>query len=151
MQYLLKEKKGCRTFYDQLIQVDQIIRQEKWINEMGYINDQEWNRYNTNINNLSEVILKDFQFKINNKILVTKTFLHKIRKVEDNLCSYCKREPETILHLFVECDKVKEFWQSLHIWLMQNVNISINLDKKGILFSMYIKELRNGRRKTLHL
>ena len=102
---------------------------------MGYINDQEWNRYNTYINNLSEVTLKDFQFKINNKILVTKTFLHQIRKVEDNLCSYCKREPETILHLFVECDKVKEFWQSLRIWLMQNVNISINLDKKGILFS----------------
>ena len=135
VQYLLKEKKGCRTFYDQLIQADQITRQEKWINEMGYINDQEWNRYNTNINDLSEVTLKDFQFKINNKILVTKTFLHTIRKVEDNLCSYCNREPETILHLFVECDKVKEFWQSLHIWLMQNVNTSINMDKKGILFS----------------
>ena len=102
---------------------------------MGYINDQEWNRYNTNINDLSEITLKDFQFEINNKILVTKTFLHKIRKVEDNLCSYCKREPETILHLYVECDKVKEFWQPLHIWLMQNVNISINLDKNCIFFS----------------
>ena len=112
--------------------MDQITRQEKWINEIGYINDQEWNRYNTNINDLSEVTLKDFQFKIDNKILVTKIFLHKIRKVEDNLCSYCKREPETIL-IFDECDKVKEFWQSLHIWLMQNINISINLDKKGIL------------------
>ena len=38
-------------------------------------------------------------------------------------------------HLFEECDEVKGFWQSLHIWLIQNVNISINLDKKGILFS----------------
>ena len=69
--------------------MDQITRQEKWINEMGYINDQEWNRYNTNINDLSEVTLKDFQFEINDKTLVTKTFLHKIRKVEENLCSYC--------------------------------------------------------------
>ena len=86
---------------------------------MGYINDQEWNGYNTTIDDLNEVTLKDFQFKINNKILVTKTSLHKIRKVEDNLCSYCKWEPGTILHLFVECDKVKEFWQSQHIWLMQ--------------------------------
>ena len=64
VQYFLKEKKGCRTFYVQLIQVDQITRQEKWINEMGYINYQEWNRYNTNINDLSEVTLKDFQLKI---------------------------------------------------------------------------------------
>ena len=84
--------------------MDQITRQEKLINEMKHTNDQDWNRNNTNINDLSEVTLKDFQIKINNKILVTKTFLHKIRKVEDNLCSYCKREPETILHLFVECD-----------------------------------------------
>ena len=73
LQSLLKEKKGCRTFYDQLIQVDQITRQEQWINEMGYINDQEWNRYNTNINDLSKVALRDFQFKINIKILATKT------------------------------------------------------------------------------
>ena len=29
VQYLLKEKNECRTFYDQLIQVDQITRQEK--------------------------------------------------------------------------------------------------------------------------
>ena len=113
-----------------------LYKQDKWMNEMGYINDQEWNMYNTTINNLKEFTLKDIQFKLNNKIFVTKTFLHKIRKVEDNLCSYCKREPETILHLFVEYDKVKEFWHSLHIWLIQNVNKRMNLDKKkDILFS----------------
>ena len=59
------------------------------MNEMGYINDQEWNMYNSTINDLNEVTLEDFQYKVNNTIFVTKTFLHKIRKVEDNLCSYC--------------------------------------------------------------
>ena len=29
VKYLLKDKRGCRTFYDQLIQVDQIIRQDE--------------------------------------------------------------------------------------------------------------------------
>ena len=46
VQYLLKDKRGCRTFYDQLKQVDQIIRQEEWMNEVGYIIDQEWNKCN---------------------------------------------------------------------------------------------------------
>ena len=87
----LKKKRDV----DQLIQVDQITRQEIWMNEMVYINHQKWNEYNTTINDLNEVTLKDFQFKLNNKILATKTFLHKIRKNEDNLCPYCKREPET--------------------------------------------------------
>ena len=76
------------------------------MNEVGYINDQEWNGYNTTIKYLNEVALKDCQFKLNNKIPVTKTFLHKERIVENNLCSYCKQEPEASLHLFVECDKV---------------------------------------------
>ena len=57
----------------------------------------------------NEAVLKEFQYKSTNKILVTKSFLQRIRKVEDNLCTYCKQEPETILHLFVDCDKVKEF------------------------------------------
>ena len=62
--------------------MDQITGQAKWMNEVGYINDQEWNGYNTTIKDLNEVALKDFQFKLNNKIPVTKTFLHKIRIVE---------------------------------------------------------------------
>ena len=103
---MLKDKQGCRTSYDQLIQVDQIIRHEKWMNEVGFINDQEWNTYNSVIKDFNEVVLKDFQYKLTNKILVTKSFLHRIRKIEDNLCSYCKQRPETILHLFVDCDKV---------------------------------------------
>ena len=50
---------GCRTFYDQLIQVDQINRQEKWMNEVGYINDQKWNKYNFVTKGF-----KDFQYKL---------------------------------------------------------------------------------------
>ena len=63
VKYLLKDKQGCRTFYDQLLQVDQIIRQEKWMNEAGHINDQEWNTYNSVIIFFNEVVLKDFQYK----------------------------------------------------------------------------------------
>ena len=66
------------------------------MNEMVHTNDQEWNMYTTTLNDLTEVTLKNFQFKLNHKILATKTCLHEIRKVEDNLCSYCKWEPETI-------------------------------------------------------
>ena len=39
--------------------------------------------------------------------VVTRPFLHKIRKVEDNLCSYCKREPKSILHLLLNAIKSK--------------------------------------------
>ena len=47
------------------------------MNEVGYINDQEWNKYNLVIKDFNEVILKDFQYKLTNKILFTKSFLHR--------------------------------------------------------------------------
>ena len=66
------------------------------MNEVGYINDQKWNKYNLVMKDFNVVALKDFQYKLTSKILVTKSFLHRIRKNEDTLCSYCKQEPETI-------------------------------------------------------
>ena len=52
------------------------------MNEVGYINDQEWNTYNSVIKDFNEVVLKDFQYKFTNKILATKSFLHRIRKLK---------------------------------------------------------------------
>ena len=55
--------------------------------------------------------LKDFQFKINNKILVTKSFLQKINKTNNKICSLCGEYPETLKHLFFEYEKAKPFCQ----------------------------------------
>ena len=65
-----------------------------------------------------------------------------------------KHKPETILHLFVDCETVKEFWQSLQIWLLQNIKIRINMDTKCILFSYQGKSKLgncNLQLNTLHL
>ena len=61
------------------------------------------------IKSLNKVKFKDFQYKVNNKILVTKSFLDGINKIDNNLCEYCHRQAETICHLFIECKKVKQF------------------------------------------
>ena len=44
-------------------------------------------------------------------VVYTKERLMKFGFVTDNLCSFCQREPETYLHLFLECDKVKSLWK----------------------------------------
>lgn len=133
--YLIKEKKGSRTFYDIFAGVKEMNSHEKWLTDVGVIRDTEWQLYNTTIRKNKEVKLQDFQYKINNKILVTNSFLCKIGKIDSNLCSFCKEHPEKINHLFLECDKVKEFWNSLKLWFNINANIVINLDKRNIIFS----------------
>ena len=76
----------------------------------------------------------DFQYKINNKILVTNLFLYKIKT--DNLaCSYCGEQPEKIYHLFLRCPRVKTFWIELKTWLTTNINLEISLEDRNILFA----------------
>ena len=58
-------------------------------NQLGNIKNNEWKLYNSSIKDIKEVKLADFQYKINNNILVTNSFLFKIKKINNNGCSYC--------------------------------------------------------------
>lgn len=111
---LLKGKKGCRKIY-KILNRDENNSQDKWFPELGRIPIEEWRKYNKILHELKGVKLKDFQFKLNNKILASKSFLFRINKIDNNLCSYCGNNPETLMHLFIDCQKVNEFWHSLRI------------------------------------
>ena len=60
---------------------------------------------------------REFQFKVLHRYLATNEFLHKIGPVSSCLCTFCKRESETIEHLLIECDYSNKFWQDLIKWL----------------------------------
>lgn len=135
VQQLIKDRRGCRRLYDLMVDANTMILNEKWDREIPNILAQDWKNYYSVIKSLKEVKLKDFQYKVNNKILVTKSFLNRINKIDNNLCEYCHREAETIYHLFIECEKVKQFWGQLSTWLIENSNLSLNLEEKNILFA----------------
>ena len=96
MTFLLKDKKCSRTFYDILSHVDEIGVTNIWGNQFGYISDKEWKLYNTSSNDIKEVKLADFQYKIDNKSLVTNSFLFKINEINNNGCSYCNEYRKTL-------------------------------------------------------
>ena len=75
--------------------------------DFGFINEEDYKIFNNVIQNIKEIKLKDFQFKVTNKILVTNSSLHKINEVDSNMCEYCNRQPETIHYLLVECETIK--------------------------------------------
>ena len=56
---------------------------------------------------------REFQFKVLHRYLATNKFLHKIGLVPSFLCTFCKRESESIEHLLIECDYSDKFWQDL--------------------------------------
>ena len=68
------------------------------MNKVGYINDQEGNVYNFIIKDVNKVALKDFQYKLNVKKMVTKSFLHGLRK-NKQFMFICKWESEMFFTL----------------------------------------------------
>ena len=59
---------------------------------------------------------REFHFKVLHRYLATNKFLHKIGLVPSFLCTFCKRESESIEHLLIECDYSNKFWQDLINW-----------------------------------
>ena len=141
---LIKARKGSRLFYDIFVNINEYIPQGKWQGEIGDINENEWKMYFQEIKQLHEVKLRDFQYKINNKILVTNSFLFKINKIDSPICTYCREHSEKIFHLFLTCPKIMQFWKELKLWLQSKVNIDISLDDRTILFAYSGKdEIKN--------
>ena len=68
IQQVLKDRKRCRRFYDVMTGANKLEPNYKWIQEIGNLSNQELNNYNRVIKSIKEVKLKDFQYKINNKI-----------------------------------------------------------------------------------
>ena len=75
VQQLIADKKGCGRFYDIMKAANTFILNNKWEREIAGITEREWTDYFSVIRLLQEVKLKDFQYKVTNKILVTKSFL----------------------------------------------------------------------------
>ncbi|MCG7876955.1 MAG: zinc-binding domain-containing protein [Candidatus Thiodiazotropha endolucinida] len=134
VELILKEKKGCRQIYESFIKREN-NSPNRWQRDLGDISKDERSQYNLALNNIKETKLKDFQFKINNRILATKSFLFKINKIDSNRCSFCELASESIKHLFVDCPKVKDFWDILKNWLQLNGNINLNITDKNIVFA----------------
>ena len=76
------------------VNVKELVQQNKWQVEMRNIGEKEWQSYFSTIQRLNEVKLRDFQYKIKNKIIVTNSFMFKINKTDNEMCSYCQEQPE---------------------------------------------------------
>ena len=68
--------------------------------------------------------LREFQYKILNRILYTNKMLFKFKKVDSPLCDFCEKELETIEHLFFLCTKVCTFWDDLKV-VLNSLNITV--------------------------
>ena len=69
------------------------------------------------------------QYKILFDILPTRDYLYKLKLTDNNLCVFCHCSPETIIHLFCECNKVQDLWSNIKQWIFMKTGITINFSK----------------------
>ena len=60
--------------------------------------------------------IRIFQYKILNNILYLNQRLYHMKLVASPLCSLCKREVETIPHLFLRCEFSTRLWAETQKW-----------------------------------
>ena len=121
----MKNKKGCRHIYEQITKCvnhesDRHWSQLKWHRNLNIeLNNKHWSSvYSLPILCTIEMKLRQFQYKILNHILYPKSVLLKMKLVQSNKCDFCDCI-ETTIHMFCECEHIKQLWISLEKWLQE--------------------------------
>ena len=68
--------------------------------------------------------------------------LQKINYTASDKCTFCKIEPETIEHLFYECQVVQEFWNCVSQWIHNVRGITIPMTIRNILLGIPEKKAK---------
>ena len=78
------------------------------------IDDQQWSeKYTILYKTTKDTKLRTLQYKILHRRYATNEFLFKINIKDEDLCSFCKSETETLEHLFYSCNTIRTFQQDL--------------------------------------
>ena len=130
---------SCKKAYCLLIEKTKILpkkQQNQWCEKLqitaDYLNWQ--NIYGNNYYATNENNLRLFQIRLNLRSIVTQLQLHGFERVDDNLCKFCRKEPETLMHLFCDCKIVVKFWNNVSEFISSRLRTNIVLRKQHILF-----------------
>ena len=80
-----------------------------------------------------------FQICMNHNILITNKRLQYMGIKDDLLCTFCKTDIETTVHLLWDCSLTKDFLKSFLSWL-RSFHIHIELSEKLFLFGLETKK-----------
>ena len=126
VEYRLREIKQTNT-----------QQKQKWIRDIGIFED---NSFVQVLKITKSTRIRMFQYKLVNRILATNKYLKTIKVRDDDLCTFCGLEPETLPHLFWNCPYVKWFISSIKTKILYREPIYTDFDAKAWFFPTYLSE-----------
>ena len=98
----------------------------------------DWKRvYLLSFRTTLETKLREFQFKILNRIVFTNEKRFRFDMAESDKCAFCQTEVESIEHLLFSCKISSVFWKHVLSWLRDNNIIVENLKEEDIIFGKF--------------
>ena len=118
---LMSDKSGCSRIYKILLGNRDCTEKtaSKWESVLqSQMSSELIGKYNCTIFRFScDISLRYFQYKIMNGICYMNRHLFKMKISNSDLCSFCGKEQETLLHFFIECRYSKAIWEATQNWL----------------------------------
>ena len=98
----------------------------------------DWKRvYLLSFRTTLETKLREFQFKILNRIVFTNEKLFCFGMAESDKCAFCQTEVESIEHLLFSCKISSVFWKHVLSWLRDNNIIVESLKEKDVIIGKF--------------
>ena len=139
MSLVMNQPKFSRFAYNTFVESRQIEciqsdarQKQKWIRDIGWYNKGS-------IYDVFQITrstrIRMFHYKLINRIISTNTFLKIINIKDDDKCTFCKQEAETLVHMFWHCTHVQAFINQLTSGLRARFQTNLHrLDVKAWFF-----------------
>ena len=113
-------------------------QKEKWIRDIGCFNN---NSFVVIAKATNSTTIKMFHYKLVNRIISTNRYLKIIGIRNDDNCTFCKQEPETLSHMYWYCPKVQAYITSIKADIARQYKIILNLSVETWFFSTNLSEI----------
>ena len=120
--------------------IKRVLKYKRWSEKLS-LNKDVWTRIFKSLKNIcKETKLKEFQFKLIHRTIVTKKELFRFGVKTDDECLYCG-DKDSIEHSFIECAFTKLFTQNVLNWFNQVNECQISPTTEETLFGITASSL----------
>ena len=114
---ILEGKKISSKVYQQLVENETGCQKymHRWNNMLqDKIELEEFKKAFSELYAITNTVkLRNFQYRLLLNKIFTNEILYEWKVVDTNTCTFCKKQPESITHLLVECTEVGPIWEGL--------------------------------------
>ena len=145
LNLVMNHTKFARLTYNTFIESKQseITRvnarlREKWERDIGAFQE----------NSLTEVIkatsstrIRAFHYKLVNRIISTNKYLKIINVKNEDSCTFCAHEPETLAHMYWFCPRVQYYINSIKRDMLEHYHIDLHISAQNWFFPTQLRAM----------